>query len=103
MPMQTIGEIAAGLRRAVASQAYAQARGLVPAYCAALEREFRSQPPSSPEARRIAEEARDLYQWLARAVIADRARCAAALRRLSKLTAYLQSGAPTPHTYSLEG
>ena len=103
MPMGTLEEIAARLRRAVGSQAYKEARGLIPAYCAALERKFRSQSPSSPEALRIAEEARDLYQWLARAVIADRARCVAELRRLAKLTAYMQSGAPTPHTYSLEG
>jgi hypothetical protein len=101
--METLEETAARLRRAVASQAYAQARGLVPAYCAALEREFGCHPPSSPEARRIAEEARELYQWLARTVLLDRAHCATELRRLAKLSAYLQPRGQTPHTYELEG
>ena len=55
--MQTLEDAAARLRAAVASQTYAEARGLIPAYCALLEGEFRRWPASSPEARRIAEEA----------------------------------------------
>jgi hypothetical protein len=101
--METLAEIAGRLRAAVASQACVEARSLIPAYCAALEREFRKQPPSSPGARRIAEEAKDLYQWLARTVILNRAHCAATLQRLAGLSSYMQSGNRAPHTYELEG
>jgi hypothetical protein len=101
--MQRLADLAARLRAAVASQAYAQAQTLVPLYCTLLESEFRAHPPASPEARRIAEDARDLYQCLARSVIADRAQYAAQLRQLANLSAYLQFGTPTVHTYVLEG
>lgn len=101
--MPALADVAARLRAAVASQAYAEAESLVPLYCALLECEFRSQPPSSAQARRVAEDARDLYQWLARTVIVDRAHCATELRQLANLSAYLQPGARTPHTYELEG
>lgn len=101
--MQTLADVAARLRAAVTSQAYAEAESLVPVYCALLECEFRSQPPSSTQARRIAQEARDLYQWLARTVLADRAHCATELRQLANLSAYLQPDGRAPHTYELEG
>ena len=101
--METLEDAAVRLRAAVASQAYAEARGLIPAYCALLEGEFRRWPASSPEARRIAEEARELYQWLARTVVVDRAQCAAGLQRLARLSAYIELRGRPRHTYELEG
>jgi hypothetical protein len=101
--METLANAAARLRAAVASQSYAQARRLVPSYCAALEREFGSHASSSPEARQIAEEARDLYQWLARTVILDRAQCVTALRRLANLSSYLRTGSRKPQRCDCQG
>jgi hypothetical protein len=101
--MQTLADVTARLRKAVARQAYDEARGLVPSYCELLEAEFRTHPPSSPEARRIAEEARDLYQSLARSVVIDRAQYVTELQRLANLSAYLEPRRRAPHTYDLEG
>jgi hypothetical protein len=101
--MDALEAVAARLQEAVASQAYAEAQNLVPVYCAVLEREFAKHPASSPEARRIAEDAKSLYQWMARAVVLDRAHCATALQRLANLSTYLETGNRTPHTYELQG
>lgn len=100
--MQTLANVTARLREAVASQDYDQARSLMPSYCELLETEFRTHPPSSPQARRIAEEARDLYQSLARSVVIDRAQYVTQLQRLANLSAYLKPRR-TPHTCELEG
>ena len=100
--MPTLADVAARLRKAVASQSYAEARNLIPVYCNLLDAEFRSHPPSSTEARRIAEEARDLYQGLAGTVVLDRAQLVTDLQRLANLSAYLQSATPTPHVCELE-
>ena len=101
--MPTLADVTARLREAVASQDYDGARGLVPSYCEVLEAEFHSHPPSSPEARHIAEEARDLYQSLARSVVLDRAQLVTALQRLANLSAYLQPARRTGYTYEIEG
>jgi hypothetical protein len=101
--MPTLADLSSRLREAVASQAYAEAQLLVPEYCALLGSEFRSHHPSSAQARRIAEEAQDLYQWLARAVTVDRAHCAAELQQLARTSAYLEPGLRARHTYQLEG
>ncbi len=101
--METLADLAARLRAAVTSEAYAEAERLVPTYCALLDREFRSHPPSASQARRVAEEAKDLYQWLLRSVIVDRAHCALELQRLGNLAAYLQPEARVVHTYEVEG
>ncbi len=101
--MKNLAEVAARMRKAVASQAYAEAEGLVPLYCSLLEGEFRSHPVSSPQARRIAEDARELYQWLARTVLLDRAQCAAELQRLGSMASYCRPAGRTAHTYELEG
>ncbi len=103
MPMVTLADAAARLREAVASQAYSEAQKVIPVYCSLLEAEFRSHAPSSAQARAIAEEAKDLHQWLARTVMVDRAHFATELHHLASLSAYLQSGRRTPHTYELEG
>jgi hypothetical protein len=100
--MQTLEDITVRLRAAVTSQDYDQARSLMPSYCELLEAEFRIHPPASPEARRIAEEARDFYQSIARAVALDRAQCVTELQRLANLSAYLKPRR-TPHTCELEG
>ena len=102
MPMQALADITARLRTAVSSQDYDQARSLMPSYCELLEAEFRLHPPSSPEARRIAEEAKDFYQSLARAVALDREQYVTELQRLANLSAYLKPRS-TPHTCELEG
>jgi len=101
--MPTLTEIAARLRQAVGTQAYAEAETLVPLYCSLLERDFASQSPSSAEARRLAEEARDLYQWMARTIVLHRAHFAADLQLLNRLSSYLKAGTRTPHTFELEG
>ncbi|HXN45033.1 MAG TPA: hypothetical protein VN893_00235 [Bryobacteraceae bacterium] len=101
--MPTLADLSARLREAVASQAYDQARALIPAYCELLETEFHSHAPSSREARRIAEEARELYQSMARSVVLDRAQFVTELQRLANLSAYLQPAPRTPHTCDLEG
>ncbi len=101
--METLADVAGRLRAAVNSQAYPEAQRLVPLYCASLQREFARHPPSSPEARRIAEEARDLYQWLARTIILDRAECATALQRLARLSSYMHTGNRAPHSCDLKG
>ena len=101
--MPTLEDVTARLREAVASQAYDEARGLIPVYCELLEAEFHSHSPSSPEARRVAEEARDLYQSLARSVVLDRTQYVTELQRLASLSAYLEPRCRTPHTYELEG
>ena len=100
--MQTLADITERLRTVVASQDYDQARGLMPLYCELLEAEFRSHPPSSPDARRIAEEARDFYQSIARTVALDRAQYVTELQRLANLSAYLKPRRAT-HTCELEG
>ena len=101
--MQTLAEITAHLRTAVESHNYDEARGLMPSYCQLLEAEFRSHPPSSPEARRIAEDAKELYQSLARSVVFDRTQYVMELQRLANLSAYLKPRGPAPHTCELEG
>jgi len=101
--MQTLADAAARLRAAVASQDYDEARGLMPSYCELLEAEFHRHPPSSLDARRIAEEARDLYQSLARSVVIDRAQYVTELQRLANLSAYLEPRRRDRHTYELEG
>jgi len=101
--MPSLADTSARLRQAVASQDYDEARGLMPAYCELLEAEFNRRPPSSPEARRIAEEARELYQSMARAVALDRAQYATALQRLANLSAYLKPRQAAPHACDLEG
>ncbi len=100
--MDTLTGISARMRKAVSSQAYDEARTLVPRYCSLLEREFRRTAPSSPEARRVAEEARDLYQWMARTLLLDRAHCAAELQRLASMASYQEPGGRTPHTCQLD-
>ncbi len=102
MPMQTLADITARLQTAFGSQDYDEARSLMPSYCELLDAEFRIHSPSSPEARRIAEEARDLYQSMARTVALDRAAYATELQRLANLSAYLKPR-PTPHSCELEG
>ena len=74
----------------------------MPLYCELLEAEFGSHPPSSPDARRIAEEARDFYQSIARTVALDRAQYVTELQRLANLSAYLKPRR-APHTCELEG
>ncbi len=101
--MPQLADVADRLRSAVASQAYAEAQRLVPLYCALLECEFRSQHPGSGRARLVAEQARDLYQWLARTVILDRAHCATELHRLAGVSSYLRSAGHDPHTYRIDG
>jgi hypothetical protein len=101
--MPTLEEVAERMRAAVTSQAYGEAREIVPLYCELLECEFRLHSPASPEARRIAEEAKDLYQTLAGSVILDRAQCAMELQRLAGMASYLRSGARAAHTYEIEG
>ena len=102
--MDTLQQASARLRAAVASQAYDEARTLIPGYCQTLQQEFDKHPLSSPEARQIAEDARELYQWMARTILVDRAHCAAALQRLAGMSSFLKSTSPGDrHTCQVEG
>lgn len=101
--METIEELAAGLRAAIATEQYARAQGFAAGYARSLMEKRRALLPGDPELARSWCAAVELVAWARRTALAQRAHLAARLDAIAPVISYLRRQTCERHTWKMYG
>jgi hypothetical protein len=82
-----------GLRTAIGSEFYDEVPRLLADYGARLQHALRQAANDPNEARRLEDEAKDLFRWARAAVVSNRAQAQASLSRLDQVAQYRRRSA----------
>jgi hypothetical protein len=98
-----IGVLTDRLRNAIRREAYEDVLGLLPEYNRRFEQALQAASGDLAETRRVAAEARELFDWARATVAASRAHTEASLGKMNAASRYKTLNGPSPRRWQVEG
>jgi hypothetical protein len=98
-----IGVLTERLRNAIGREAYEDVLGLLPEYNRHFEQALHDASGDLAETKRVAGEARELFDWARATVSASRAHTAASLSKMNAASRYKPLNGSSPRHWQVEG